>query len=121
MNMNDRKNLGRRGEALAKKYLEKIGYRVIANNYRSGRREIDIIARRHREVVFVEVKTRAAGRESRTENPLAPRQIRNLKLAALDYCHKNRVALDAVRLDLIIILADAPTGRAGLRHYRDIF
>jgi len=119
--MNDRQNLGRRGEALARQYLQQNGYLISAANYRAGRREIDIIARRDGAVVLVEVKTRVSSPDSRGENPLRPRQIDNLKRAAWTYCHENGIALDAVRLDLIVILADLSAGRAGLKHYRDIF
>ena len=115
-----RQGLGRRGEALAKRYLEQAGYDILAADYRASRRQIDLIGRRGRELVFVEVKTRALSAASREENPLRSSQIKNLKRAARDYCHGHRRAGDIVRLDLIIILADTGRGRADLRHYRDV-
>lgn len=52
--------IGRRGEAVAREFLEQKGYRVAALNFRAGRGEIDIIAWAHdRLLVFVEVKARA--------------------------------------------------------------
>jgi len=118
--MNKRQDLGRRGEALARQYLEKSGYDILTADYRSGRRQIDLIARQGRALVFVEVKTRSTGAASRGENPLSSFQVENLKRAARDYCRTQRRAGDIVRLDLIVILADADEGRADLRHYRDI-
>lgn len=51
--------LGRRGELLAVRMLEARGWRILATNYRAGRREVDVVARRGNLLAFVEVKTRS--------------------------------------------------------------
>jgi putative endonuclease len=51
---------GRRGEALAVWRLRLAGWRILARDWRSPVGEIDIVARRGRTVLFVEVKARAA-------------------------------------------------------------
>ncbi|NCN99703.1 YraN family protein [Candidatus Falkowbacteria bacterium] len=119
--MTERQNLGQRGEMLAKKYLQKNNYKIIATNYRIKRQEIDIIAKYKAKIIFVEVKTRVISVASQEENPLTARQTNNLKLAALSYCHENKISLETVQLDLIIILADTKKNLAELKHYRDIF
>lgn len=53
-----RKQLGQWGEDLAKKFYERLGYRMIENNWRIKCGEIDIIFEKNKEIVFVEVKTR---------------------------------------------------------------
>lgn len=55
--MNNKK-LGKEGEELAAKFLEKEGYKIIETNYNCGFGEIDIIAKKGKELAFVEVKTR---------------------------------------------------------------
>ena len=50
--------LGKWGEDLAAEYLEKKGYTIVERDWKSGRRDIDIIALDDDVVVFVEVKTR---------------------------------------------------------------
>ncbi len=57
--MNPPRDLGLLGERLAASYLERLGYRILERNYRSGHREVDLIVRRGNLVAFVEVKARA--------------------------------------------------------------
>ena len=53
-----RQDAGRRGEELAARYLEADGYRVVGRNYRCRLGEIDLVAERDQELVFVEVRTK---------------------------------------------------------------
>ena len=51
--------MGKNGEEIARKYLEKLGYKILELNKRFSRYcEIDIIALDKNTVVFCEVKTR---------------------------------------------------------------
>lgn len=59
--------IGRFGEGIAARHLERKGWTVLDRNFRLGRNEIDLIARRGNTVAFVEVKTRT---NSRYGNPL---------------------------------------------------
>jgi len=54
----DRRALGAAGETRAAELLARRGYRIVDRNVRVGGVEVDLIARRGRLVVFVEVKTR---------------------------------------------------------------
>ena len=60
--MSSRRGLGEEGERLARKFLERRGYRIIASNYRTRMGEIDLIAEHGQTLVFVEVKARADDR-----------------------------------------------------------
>src|SRR5690606_35661951 len=51
--------LGRRAESLAARVLVARGWSILAANYRFGRREVDLVARRGDLVAFVEVKARS--------------------------------------------------------------
>ncbi len=48
-----------RGERLAARHYRLRGYRILGANVRAGGYEVDLIARRGRRLVFVEVKERA--------------------------------------------------------------
>ena len=54
----DNRELGSRGEYLARLYLEQKGLIFIRANYRTSRGEIDLIMQENDEIVFLEVKTR---------------------------------------------------------------
>ena len=47
---------GQAGEDIARRYLEDLGYQILARNYRSGKKEIDLVALDQKELVFIEVK-----------------------------------------------------------------
>lgn len=50
--------LGKEGERVAERYLQKKGYVLVERNYRCPAGELDLIVLDRRVVVFVEVKTR---------------------------------------------------------------
>src|SRR5258708_33828783 len=55
-----RQTLGRRGEDLAARHLEKLGHEILARGARTAAGEVDLVAFANRTIVFVEVKTRQA-------------------------------------------------------------
>ena len=50
--------LGDKGERAAVRFLKRLGYSIIARQYRTEQGEIDVIALDGETVVFIEVKTR---------------------------------------------------------------
>jgi len=114
------KSLGNSGEKAAEEYLKKNNYQIIAHNYKSGYQEIDLIAHKNKQLIFIEVKTRIKTKESVLENPISKRQLSNIKKAIIAYCLKTRINLESIRLDLILILVNKNKNSAELKHYRDI-
>jgi putative endonuclease len=55
-----RKELGKKGEEMALRFLKKNGYRIYARNYVCKMGEVDIIAKEKDTLVFIEVKTRTS-------------------------------------------------------------
>ena len=64
------KQLGNQGEEMAVKYLKNKGYKILDRNFRyKGYGELDIIAKRGEDIVFVEVKTRLGANNDSPYNP----------------------------------------------------
>ena len=66
---------GRAGERAAVEYLRGAGYEICALNWRSGRYELDIVARKAGIVHFVEVKTRRVGSLTPPEAAVTPQKF----------------------------------------------
>lgn len=54
----DARQLGIYGELVAARYLHRHGYKILETNFRSRFGEIDLIAEKHKTIIFAEVKTR---------------------------------------------------------------
>ncbi len=94
---------GRFAEGLAAWHLRFRGYRIVARGFRSTVGEIDIVARRGRVLVFIEVKARkdlGAAAQS-----LRPRQAGRIVRAAGAFI-QSRPALSALdqRFDVILVV-----------------
>ena len=101
---------GRRGEDLAHRYLQKLGYIVVARNYRlsSGAGEADIIAWDGPELVIVEVKTRETEAFGPPERALDEEKGRALQRVARDYARKSNTREDQLRCDAVSIILTSP-------------
>lgn len=97
--------LGRYGEDAATEFLAGQGYAILHRNWRSGRRELDIVARKGREVVIVEVKTRRNTEFALPEEAVSPLKIRRIVSAADAYLKKYRID-DPVRFDILTVVGE---------------
>lgn len=108
---------GERGEDLAHRYLRRQGYVVTARQWRppQGGGEIDIVALEEGSgtLVFVEVKTRAAGSLSAPERAIDPDKVQALRRSARDYVRRAGADPDKVRFDVVAITGEK------LEHFRD--
>lgn len=94
MSLTPSADTGRRGEQAAVDYLRRAGFVILERNWRSGRYELDIVARRWDELHFVEVKTRRAGGLTAPEDALTPRKFAALRRAAAAYMAQHCVRLE---------------------------
>jgi putative endonuclease len=95
---------GETGELAAKRHLQKLGLKFLAANYRSERGEIDLIFRDEDCLVFVEVKTRAAGGWTRPAAAVNARKRRLLSQTALDYLKLLKNPPVKFRFDIVEVL-----------------
>lgn len=80
----DPKQLGAYGERLVAEWYLARGYQILAQNWRCGSGELDLIVTKGGEVVICEVKTRTSARFGSPFEAVGPtKQIRLRKLAAI--------------------------------------
>lgn len=114
---NSRAETGRRGEELAAAWLRHAGYEICDRNWRSGRYELDIVARRFDELHFVEVKTRRADGLTSPEEALTPAKQRAFVRAAAAYLAAHGSDAEP-RFDLVAVEM-RPDGEAEVRFVAD--
>jgi putative endonuclease len=113
-------DLGRRGENLAADHLIASGYRVLERNWRCPRGEIDIVAFKDGEVVFVEVKTRTSVAYGHPLEAITVTKLARLRRLAGYWCQAHPDVRAAVRIDAIAIIA--PTrGLVEIEHLERVF
>jgi putative endonuclease len=95
-----RRAYGRRGEALAEALYRARGHRILGRRVRTPAAEVDLVARRGRVLVVVEVKRRriATGETSWIE----PVQLERLRAAAR-HLRAGAPWAERVRIDLVMI------------------
>ena len=77
--------LGRAGERAAADLLRSRGYKVVGAGFLARRGELDLVCRRGRELVVVEVKTRTNEVFGTPLEAVGPRKRRSLMAAAAEY------------------------------------
>ena len=112
--------LGKSGELLAARFLEAHGYRVVARNWRCKQGEIDIIARRDGQTVFVEVKTRSSVEFGHPFEAVTVGKRARLRRLAGVWCEQMGSSSRGIRIDAIAVIA--PSGeRPTIEHLEGIF
>lgn len=111
--------LGRRGETLAKTYLENLGYEILDENWTYGKAEIDLIAYKNKVIIFAEVKTRTGTGFGAPEDFVDNRKQRLMAQAADEYIYITNHQGD-VRFDIISVLFNK-SGNYTLKHIEDAF
>ena len=91
------------GERMAVEYLTSKGYRILAQNYRYLKAEVDILAQKDNCLAAVEVKTRSTTDFGAPEEFLKPAQIQRI-IKAVDYFVNSKDLDVEVRFDVIAIL-----------------
>lgn len=116
----DPRELGRRGELAAVKYLQRRDIEVLERNWRCRYGEADIIALDDETIVFIEVKTRRGINKGIPEDAVTPDKRDRYEKIAASYLEQNDFVDCFVRFDVIAIMT-VSNNRAFLRHHRGAF
>ena len=109
------KATGNRGELLAAREMKKMGYEILAQNYRKPSGEIDIIAQKDGILVFTEVKTRTSTAYGTPAEAVDRRKQAHIIETALAYLAETGDADRDCRFDVAEILEED-----GMKYFRYI-
>ena len=97
-------SLGEQGEELAAAYLKEKGYRILHRNWKSGKKELDIVAENKDYVVFVEVKTRTEKFLANPQDTISREKMKFMIFAADVYIRRYNINKES-RFDIVTIIA----------------
>jgi len=92
---------GRRGESFAAWWLRLQGWRIVARRVKTPRGEVDLVARRGRTVLFLEVKWRAS--EIERDRAIDPYRLRRVVAAVEAVAHRYLRDGDDPRIDVLLL------------------
>lgn len=104
--MNQNQVMGKLGEDLATRYLEKKGVKILERNFRCRQGEIDIIGKEKKELVFVEVKTRSNQKYGKPAEAVTPIKRKHINRAIEFYLYTHQLTNEQVRIDIMEVYID---------------
>ncbi|MCR8656226.1 YraN family protein [Paenibacillus endoradicis] len=106
----NRKQLGAEGEERASLYLQEQGYIILQRNWRCSSGELDIIASKDNQLVFVEVRTRTVYAQGSGVNrygsvleAITPRKQIQLRRLAEIYLYQAKLRNISLRFDVVLV------------------
>ena len=112
---------GRMGEIIAGMFLIRNGYDLLEHSYHAGREgELDLIATKDNEVIFVEVKSFAGATDDTVAlERVTPGKQKQIATIAEKYLEKNEIEQPECRFDIITVNFSEPKPK--VNHYTDAF
>ncbi|MDH4222147.1 MAG: YraN family protein [candidate division Zixibacteria bacterium] len=110
---------GKTGEEKAAEYLKRKGFEILFRNYRYGHKEIDIIARDKKYIVFVEVKAGKSKSFGPPQGWVDLRKQRKLAEVAKYFLHRHKFPGYDFRFDVIAI--EESSSKQSIEHIENAF
>ncbi|MBL7142197.1 MAG: YraN family protein [Candidatus Pacebacteria bacterium] len=110
---------GKVGEKIAKEYLEKKGYKIIEQNYKTKYAEIDLVVRHKNEMIFVEVRTKVGEDFGAPEETINKKKLKKLRGNAAAYVARAKWK-NSYRIDAICIVLRKNYTIERLNYYENI-
>jgi putative endonuclease len=104
---------GKIGEEIAKEFLKNKGYEIIEQNYRTKYAEIDLLTKKDKEIILVEVRTKVGENFGSPEDSLTKKKLKKLWF--------NAQLVRATRIDAVCIVLNQVTHKPErIEHYESI-
>ncbi|MCB9853769.1 MAG: YraN family protein [Phycisphaerales bacterium] len=115
-----RRDPGSRGERAARKFLKRLGWRILDVNYKCAAGELDLVADDGDAIVFVEVKTRTSDADADPEVNVDRQKCRKLERVAAYWLAAKGRPDRAYRFDVLaIVIRDG--SKPVVRHIEEAF
>ena len=101
------RSLGNFGERVAASHLEAKGYEILERNWSVREGEIDLIAAKPEEIIFVEVRARRGRNFGTPEESITGRKAQHVRAAAAAYLLEHPDAPETQRIDVVALELDA--------------
>lgn len=118
--MADKKKIGAYGENRAADFLIRNGYKIIDRHFQTRTGEIDLIAKKNDQIVFVEVKTRTSRNFGLPEEAIDWRKRIKLLETARWYLAGNASGIENYRIDSVAVEINRAESKIKIRHCRNI-
>jgi len=118
--MDQRAEVGRRGESAAETRYVARGYRVVARNWRCRLGELDLVLARGTSLVICEVKTRRGSRFRGGFEAVDVRKRQKVRALAEVFLLQSRASPASVRFDVASVWLK-PDGSASVEIFEDAF
>lgn len=113
--------LGKLGEQIALRYLQKKGYEILESNFTCPLGEIDIIAKEDTFICFIEVKTRTSSFFGLPIESIIKKKRRKMFQAAWFYIKRFRQNDNNFRFDIVSVMINQDRGQAAINIDKDAF
>jgi len=116
--MSDKIKKGKEAEDMAAEFFKSKGYEIVERNYRFRRSEIDLIVRKDKWLVFVEVKMRSSDAFGYPEEFVDYQKRKNVVYGAENYTYTHNYNGN-MRFDVVAI--SMRNGVPEIKHFEDAF
>ncbi len=111
---------GKRGEQLAEEFLTKIGYFIIARNFKSKLGEIDLIAVHKNTLIFIEVKTRSSLEFGQPYEAVGKHKLRSISNTGKFFVSIHQDLPKSQQIDVISILTTQDGKTKHIEHLQNV-
>ncbi len=111
--------VGKKGEEIAREMLKEKDYKILEANCKNKYGEIDIVALKEGDVVFVEVRTKTGKNFGSPEDTIKAKKKERLKRNAKGYIKFNKIE-NPYRIDAVCIVLNENMEVQRKTHYENI-
>jgi len=113
--------LGTHGEQLAAEFMKNKGYTIFEKNYRVHHTgEIDLIAQKGDEIVFIEVKTRSSTQYGYPEEAVDYWKAKKISKSMRHFLHIHSLHDSYIRFDVISVYINEKNNITDIRHNENV-